>query len=56
MVGVHKLDWHCVLYDSLCASQILVRIAIRFTPFQLVYGLEAILLIECYILSLKRAI
>jgi len=27
-----------------------------FTPFQLVYGLEAILLIQCEILSLKLAI
>lgn len=28
----------------------------RFTPFQLVYGLEAVLLIQCEISSLKLAI
>jgi len=33
-----------------------MRNATRFTPFQLVYGLEAVLPIQCKIMSLKLAI
>ena len=44
------------MYSTLWACQTLVRNATGFTPFQLVYGLEAILPIECEIPSLKLAI
>ena len=56
MIGVRKINWHLILYSALCAYQTLVRNTIGFTPFQLVYGLEAILLIQCEMSSLKIAI
>ena len=56
MIGVRKRNWHFILYSTLWAYQTSVRNAIRFTPFQLVYGLEAILPIQCEISSLKIAI
>ena len=49
-----KLD--LILYLSLWAYQTSVRNITKFTPFQLVYGLEAILPIQCEISSLKLAI
>ena len=56
MVGVRKRNWHLILCSALWAYQTLVRNATRFTPFQLVYGLEAILPIQCEISSLKLVI
>ena len=56
MVGVHKRGWHLILYLALWAYRTSVRNATGFTPFQLVYGLEAILPIQCEISSLKLAI
>jgi hypothetical protein len=56
MVGVHKRRWHLILYSALWAYRTSVRNATGFTPFQLVYGLEAILPIQCEISSLKLAI
>ena len=56
MIGVRKRNWNLILYSALWAYQTLVRNATRFIPFQLMYGLEAILLIQCEILSLKLAI
>ena len=56
MIGVHKRNWNLIPYSSLWAYQTSVRNATRFTPFQLVYGLEAILLIQCEISSLKLVI
>jgi hypothetical protein len=53
MIGIHKTSWHTMLFSALWAYQTFVKSASRFTPFQLVYGLEAILLIECEIPSLK---
>ena len=47
MVGDHKSNWHHVLFSTLWAYQTSVKIAIGFTPFQLVYGLEAVLPIQC---------
>ena len=44
------------MYSALWAYRILVRNTIRFTPFQLVYVLEAILPIQSEISSLKLAI
>jgi len=43
MLRVHKQNLRLILYTTLWAYQTLVRNETRFTPFQLVYGLEAIL-------------
>ena len=56
MIGVHKRIWNLILYSSLRAYQTSMRNATRFTPFQFVYGLEVIFLIQCEILSLKLTI
>jgi hypothetical protein len=45
-----------MLFSSLWAYQMSVNSATGFTPFRLVYGLEAILSIECEIPSLKLAV
>ena len=45
-----------MLFLALWAYQTSVKDATRFTPFQLVYGLEATLPIECEIPSLKLAV
>ena len=45
MVGDHKSNWHLVLFSALWTYQTFMKIATGFTPFQLVYGLEAVLLI-----------
>ena len=56
MIGVHKRRWHLILSSALWAYRTSVRNATGFTPFQLVYGLEAILPIQCEISSLKLAV
>jgi transposase InsO family protein len=56
MVGIHKSSWHTMIFSALWAYQMSVKSAMGFTPFQLVYGIEAILSIECEILSLKLAV
>eukprot|EP00253_Pinus_taeda_P030187 PITA_30187 len=43
-------------YYSQANGQKSIRNATGFTPFQLVYGLEAILLVQCEILSLELAV
>ena len=53
MVGDHKSNWHHVLFSALLAYWTSMKIATAFTPFQLVYGLEAVLLIQCQIPSLQ---
>jgi hypothetical protein len=45
-----------MLFSTLWAYQTSVKSSIGFTPFQLVYGIEAILSIECEILSLKLVV
>ena len=42
-----------MLYPALWAYQTLVKIATCFTPFQISYGMEVVLPIECQIPSLK---
>ena len=44
------------MYSTLWAYRTSVRNATGITPFQLVYGLEAILPVQCEISSLKLAI
>ena len=56
IIGIHKSNWHTMLFSSLWAYQTSVKTSIGFTPFQLVYGLEAVLPIECEIPSLQLAI
>ena len=56
MVGDHKSNWHHVLFSTLWAYRTSMKTAIGFTPFQLVYGLEAVLPIQCQIPSLQLAI
>ena len=53
MIRVHKRNWNLILYSALWAYRTSMRNATRFTPFQLVYGIEAILPIQCEISSLK---
>jgi hypothetical protein len=45
-----------MLYLALRAYRTSVKTATSFSPFQLVYGLEAVLPIECQIPSLKLAV
>ena len=45
-----------MLFSALWAYQTSVKFATGFTPFQLVYGLEVVLLIECEIPSLKLVV
>ena len=56
MVGKAKSNWNLQLLFALWAYRTTVKTSISFTPFQLVYGLEATLPIECEIPSLKLAI
>ena len=56
MIGVHKRNWHLILYSALWVYQTSMKNASGFTPFQLVYGLEAILPIQCEIPSFELAI
>eukprot|EP00253_Pinus_taeda_P004649 PITA_04649 len=56
MIGFHKRNLHLILYSALWAYRTSVRHATGCTPFQLVYGLEAILPIQCKISSLKLVI
>jgi hypothetical protein len=53
MVGVNKTPWHLQLFSALWAYRTSVKTTTRFTPFQLVYRIEAVLSIECEIPLLK---
>ena len=56
MVGDHKYNWNLNLSSSLWAYRTSVKTSTGFTPFQLFYGLEVVLPIQCHILSLKLAV
>eukprot|EP00253_Pinus_taeda_P028352 PITA_28352 len=56
IIGIHQLNWHNMLFSALWAYRTSVKTSTGFTPFQLVYGLEAVLPIECEIPSLRMAI
>jgi hypothetical protein len=45
-----------MLYSALWAYQTFVKTATSFSPFQVIYELEAVLPIECQIMSLKLAV
>jgi hypothetical protein len=51
MIGIHKTSWHTMSFSALWAYRTFVKSATGFTPFRLVYGVEAILPIECEIPS-----
>ena len=55
-VGIHNSNWNLQLFSALWAYRTSAKSATRFTPFQLVYGLEATLPVECEIPSLKLAV
>ena len=50
------MSWHTMLFLALWAYRTFVKSSTGFTPFQLVYGIEDILLIECEIPSLKLVV
>ena len=56
MVGHGKSNWHLQLLSALWAYRTTVKTSSGFTPFKLVYGLEATLPIECEISSLKLVV
>jgi hypothetical protein len=56
MIGIHKTSWHMMYFSALWAYQTSIKSAIGFTPFRLVYGVEAILPIECEITYLKLVV
>ena len=56
MVGQAKSNWHLQLFSALWAYRTTVKTSTSFTPFQLVYGLEATLPIECEIPSLNLVV
>jgi hypothetical protein len=56
IIGIHKTSWHMMLFSELWAYWTSVKSATGFTPFRLVYGVEAILPIECEIPSLKLVV
>ena len=56
IIRIHKSNWHTILFSIFWAYRTSVKTAIGFTPFHLVYDLEAVLPIEYEILSLQLAI
>jgi transposase InsO family protein len=56
MVGVKKTNWNLQIFSALWAYRTSIKTTTGFTPFQLVYGLEVVLPIECEIPSLKLVI
>jgi hypothetical protein len=55
-INLDKSNWNLMLYSALWAYRTLVKTATSFSPFQLVYGLEAVFPIEYQIPSLKLAV
>eukprot|EP00253_Pinus_taeda_P024732 PITA_24732 len=56
IIGIHRYNWHNILFSALWVYRTSVKTSTGFTPFQLVYGLEAVLPIECEISSLRMDI
>eukprot|EP00253_Pinus_taeda_P014159 PITA_14159 len=56
IIGIHRSNWYNMLFSVLRAYRTSVKTSTGFIPFQLVYGLEAVLPIECKIPSLQIAI
>jgi hypothetical protein len=49
-------NWHLMLYSVLWAYRTSIKTATSFSPFKLIYGMEAVFPIECQIQSLKLAV
>jgi len=56
MIAKHKSNWNIMLFSALWAYRTYAKTSMGLTPFQLVYGLEAVLPIECQIPSLKLVV
>ena len=56
MVGEHKSNWNLTLFSTLWAYRTSMKIAIDFMIFQLVYGMESVLPIECKMTPLKLVV
>jgi hypothetical protein len=56
IIGIHKTSWQMMLFSTLWAYRTSMKSAMGFTPFHLVYCIEAILSIECEIPSLKLVV
>ena len=56
MVGDHKSNWNLTIFSTLWDYRTSVKMVTSFTPFQLVYGLEVVLPIQCHIPSLKLVV
>ena len=56
MVGQANSNWHLQLLSTLWDYRTTIKTSTDFTPFQIVYGLEATLSIECEIPSLKLVV
>lgn len=46
-IGKHEKDWNLIILLALWAYQTSAKITTQFTPFEMVYGLEVTLPIEC---------
>ena len=55
-INASHSNWHIMLYPALWAYQTNVKTATRFSPFQLVHGVEAVTPVECEISSLRIVI
>lgn len=55
-IGMHKSNWHLMLFSALWAYQTSTKDATGFTPFLIIYGLEVTLPIECEIPSLNLVV
>ena len=51
-----KKNWHIMLYPALWEYRTDVKTATGFSPYELVHGVESILLVECEIPSLKLVV
>jgi len=55
-VNTHKTNWNHMVFSTLWAYHTIIKSSTRFTPFQLVYGIESMLPIEFEIAMLHSAI
>ena len=46
MVNHHKTKWHHMFFSALWAYHMAIKTSTGFTPFHLVYGVEAVITIE----------
>jgi hypothetical protein len=55
-INFSKPNWHLMLYSALWAYRTSMNTANGFSPFQIVYGMEAVLPIDCQIPSFKLVV